>query len=103
MPNVQFENTLPESSQNPTKRRIRAILGFLFFIADLAAALWLAYSLYKLCHKKYAMAVIAFVVMPGMNYVKRNLDLVHISVLRTAQPWCHLAPKKCAHGQSQAK
>ena len=68
MPTVQFESTVPESgesSEDPIKRRIRAFLGFFFFVADLGAALWLAYSLHELCHKYYAMTVIAFVVMPG--------------------------------------
>ena len=31
----------------------------LLFVADLAAALWMAYNLHKLCHKNYAFAVFA--------------------------------------------
>ena len=52
---------------NIGKRRSRATIGMLLFIADLAAALWMAYNLHKLCHKNYAFAVFALAAMPGKH------------------------------------
>jgi len=64
---VKVEEPLQEiSSYDAGKRRGRATIGMLLFIADLAAALWMAYNLHKLCHKNYAFAVFALGAMPGV-------------------------------------
>ena len=52
---------------NTGKRRGRATIGMLLFIADIVGALWMAYNLHKLCHKNYAFAVFALAAMPGKH------------------------------------